>query len=410
MFAGMRLAWFTDTLGDVNGVSRFILDMQACAARSGRDVEVITSTAISVPERPGIVNFPPVRAWKMPRYEHLEIVLPPARRMLRHARERRPDIIHVSTPGPVGLVGLLAARRLGAPLIGTYHTDFPSYIDRLFGGRAHTTACEWFMRWFYSRCRIVFSRSDEFVPTMERVGILRDRIVVLRSGIDLSRFGTHARAGSATRPRRDERVFGHIPGLEASATVKVLYVGRVSVEKNLPMLTRAWKRVEERARKEGLRATLIVVGDGPYLDEMRRTLAGRDAHFLGFRHGEELASLYASADLFVFPSTTDTLGQSVMEAQASGLPALVSDRGGPRSIVREGETGRIVRGDDDRAWADAVLELVRDGEARRRWGSAAAESMQGRDVGASFEHFWSVCESVSARTARPGPRSGAAGC
>jgi glycosyltransferase involved in cell wall biosynthesis len=238
------------------------------------------------------------------------------------------------------------------------------------------------MRWFYGRCRRVISRSPAFLEPLRRIGIESERTEVLTSGIDLNDFGPGF---------RDDQVWGRV-GLPArdARGVKVLYAGRVSVEKNLPLLARAWREASAR----GVDASLVVVGDGPYLKEMRAELAGTRAHFLGFRHGTELASLYASADLFAFPSRTDTLGQSVMEAQASGLPALVSDEGGPRTIVRDGETGLVLPGCDAAAWGRALAELAGDASRRDRMGTAAAAMMGGRGIGASFEHFWRLCHEV----------------
>jgi glycosyltransferase involved in cell wall biosynthesis len=173
---------------------------------------------------------------------------------------------------------------------------------------------------------------------------------------------------------------------------KALYVGRVSVEKNLPLLASAWKRLV-RAMPAGAGApSLVVVGDGPYRERMQRELAGLHAYFPGFRHGPELSAIYASADLFAFPSATDTLGQVVMEAQSAGLPVLVSDRGGPREVVREGETGLVLPWNSAGAWCRALRTLLADPPRLRAMGEAAHRSMQPMTIRSSFEHFWSVHE------------------
>lgn len=392
----MRLLWFTDTLGDVNGVSRFIRNMADEAPRRGRDLIVITSSAVPVPSRANIVNIAPVMSCRMPGYAHLEIVLPPARRLLRRARELRPDAIHASTPGPVGLVALMAAKRLRVPLVATYHTDFPSYVDHLFDDAALTAACRWTMRAFYSRAAMVLARSPGFVEPIAALGIPRDRIHTIDAGIDLAEFSPEY---------RDEATWHRLGS--HGAPMRALYVGRVSVEKNLPLLARAWRMV--RSMPDMPPAELVIVGDGPYLPRMRRELHGGAARFLGFRHGAELSAIYASADLFVFPSLTDTLGQSVMEAQASGLPAIVSAEGGPRTIVREGETGVVVASARERDWAEAMATLLRDAGRRRRMGSAAAAMMATRGIARSFEHFWELCERAATsraerrRPAAPAP-------
>ncbi len=387
----MKMLQFTDTLGDVNGVSRFIQNVAKLAGETGRDLKVVTSTRFKVPDSPNIVNFEPVFSMPMPKYEQLDTVLPPVLRMLRFADAERPDVIHISTPGPVGVVGYIAAKMLRVPIVGTYHTDFPSYIDKLFDDSGFTKACEMYMRMFYRPFSRVFARSGQFVPEMNRVGIESERIATLTSGIDTTDFGHNFEDRSVW-----ERL-GVDSGEEASSDappVKVLYCGRVSVEKNLPLLTRAWQSVHDRAKARGLRAKLVVVGDGPYRKEMALALRHKDVHFLGFRHGVELATIYASSDVFVFPSATDTLGQSVMEAQASGVPALVSDKGGPKSIVRDGVSGYVLPDTDAEPWIASTLELIANTALRARMSEGAIEAMQGRDIRDSFEQYWTEHEGV----------------
>lgn len=392
----MRLLLFTDTLADVNGVSRFIRNAAQQARESALDLAILTSTRLPMPDGENLRNVPPRFARAMPGYPNLELAIPPARAMLRFARELRPDVIHVSTPGPVGLVGRRAAARLRVPLLGVYHTDFPAYIDHLFGHESLTWFCERAMARFYAPFARVFTRSDEYAAAVEALGIARDRIVTLRPGIRTQDFHPRFRdtgiwqALDPSQPSGGGTSGGDPPW-------RILYVGRVSVEKNLPLLAKAWVLADAALRRRGVDARLLIVGDGPYRQEMERDLAGTRCRFLGFRHGDELSRLYASADLFAFPSLTDTLGQVVMEAQASGLPVLVSDQGGPRGVVRDGATGLVLPGADANAWAGAIVDLVRDAPRRRAMGAAAHESMQGYSIAASFEHFWSVHEGALKR-------------
>ncbi len=373
----MRIALFTDTLGDVNGVSRFIRGVADEAQRGGRELVVATSTRFEVPDRANIANFPPRFAGRMPGYENLEIVWPQRRSMIEWALRVRPDVVHISTPGPVGMVGRKVARKLGVPMLGVYHTDFPAYVGHLFEDRVLTHLTGAFMRWFYRPFARVFARSREYADAVEALGVSRGRIVALKPGIDLEAF--HIR-------HRDDGIWSRL-GLPPGP--KVLYVGRVSVEKGLPLLARAWMMAPTRD------AMLVVVGDGPYRARMERELEGRRAAFLGFRHGAELSAIYAASDLFAFPSATDTLGQVVMEAQSSGLPALVTDVGGPQSVVQEGVTGRILPAHDPRAWAAALEGLIADASARARMGAAAHGAMRGMSIQSSFEHFWAVHEAAA---------------
>ncbi len=377
----MRISLFTDTLGDINGVSRFITNVAEQALATGRDLEVITSTKMEVPKLPNIHNFAPAFAMKMPKYDNLDAVLPPLVPMLRHLDRHQPDCIHISTPGPVGMVGFVAAKMLRIPVLGVYHTDFPAYIDHMFEDHALTTLCEGYMRFFYSPFSAVFTRSDDYIATLTSLGLPEGQTVSLMPGFDNEVF--HVR-------NRDEGIWQKLGSKVNPSAVKVLYVGRVSVEKNLPLLTKVWKRASEKLRKTGHTAELVVVGDGPYRETMERELKDSGIHFLGFRHGDELTTLYASSDLFVFPSVTDTLGQVVMESQGSGLPVLVTDQGGPKEVVLDQETGFVLSADEIEPWVDRVVELVSDHSLRERMGKAAHESMQTYSIRHSFEHFWDV--------------------
>jgi len=384
----LRVALFTDTLGDVNGVSRFLNDIADRSLECDRSLDILTSTRFAVRDLPNLHNFEPRAAIKLPGYRDLEFVLPPGRRLFGAVRSLRPDVIHISTPGPVGFVGRLIARRLGIPLAGVYHTDFPAYVDHLFDDAALTHLSRAAMKRFYKPFRCVFARSAEYGASLGRLGIVASRRVRLRAGCNTACF----------HPRfRDERCWSSL-GLSDNG-VKVLYVGRVSIEKNLPLLADVWKRFLALAPQTD--AQLIIVGDGPYRATMESTLAGCNAHFLGFRHGDELSRLYASSDLFVFPSTTDTLGQVVLESQASGLPALVTNVGGPKEVVcHEGEsrrTGFVLSSGDPANWARHILRLVTDAKFRMAMGAAAHRHAQQFSIQDSFDHFWQVHEQLAGK-------------
>ena len=366
-----RIALFTDTLADINGVARFV---QALAAHAP-DIHILTSTRHAVPIAPSIHNIPPLLACNMPGYALLDLALPSPGALLARAAVLRPDAVHVSTPGPVGLAGRRFALRHRLPLIGTYHTDFPAYVDHLFDDAALTAVAACALRRFYAPFDRVLVRSAEVTSRVAALGIHTDRIIALRPGIDTDRF--HPR-------HRDRSIWSTFPGIRAPS-IKLLYVGRVSVEKNLPMLARIWPRLRAAAHTRGLDTQLIIIGDGPYRVAMQRDLATHDAVFLGFRHGDDLARLYASSDLFLFPSTTDTLGQAVMEAQASGLPAIVSDQGGPCEIVVHDRTGLVLGAAQD--WCAAALALITDPTRRARMSIAARDRLAPMTIARSVQHF-----------------------
>ena len=434
----MNLLLFTDTLGDVNGVSRFIRNVADLALTTNRQLTVFCSTRFEIPNQPNIRNFPPVFAPQMPGYENLELAIPPARAMLHEARRLKPDIIHVSTPGPVGCIGFLAAKLLRVPLAGVYHTDFPAYIDNLFRDPSLSWLCESFMRAFYRRFRIIFTRSIDYAHSLERLGIQRDRLVPLRAGIRVEDFRPESRdlsvwgrtsvwqsSGDSNRtssaalrgetalapgvsrgcesppPSKPPEAATHQPPQlhqhASDAPTRLLYVGRVSIEKNLPLLAKVWSKADALLREQNLPAELVIIGDGPYRAEMEKLLAasGARVRFLGFKYGPQLAAFYASSDLFVFPSITDTLGQVVMEAQAAGLPVLVTDQGGPKEVVKHGETGLVLRHDRTDEWEAAIVRLVSDSNTRIQMGRAAHQFMQQFSIRASFDHYWQMHEQAS---------------
>ncbi len=400
----MRLVLFTDTLHDINGVSRFIRNIGDEAAAAGYDLHILTSTHLAAPpgsSRPYIHNLPPRFSRPMPGYPPLQLALPRRAQMVALAASLRPDAVHVSTPGPVGLLGRRFALRHRLPLLGTYHTDFPAYIDHLFDEPVFTRLCTWHMRWFYRPFARVFTRSLEYAASMERIGIPRPRIVRVLPGSGPSAFDPALRT-DAPALWRSLASLGVQPD-----SAKALYVGRISVEKSLPRLAELWPAVREACAHRGVNAQLLVVGDGPYRAEMQRRLAPHNAAFLGYRHGRELAAIYACSDVFVFPSTTDTLGQVVMEAQCSGLPVIVTDKGGPAEVVRDGVTGFVlpVCNSAKARWRDAIADLLCDSSLRRRMGAAAASTVAPMTISRSFDHFWQVHAESLAHAATSTPRA-----
>jgi glycosyltransferase involved in cell wall biosynthesis len=227
-----------------------------------------------------------------------------------------------------------------------------------------------YILWFYDQSDLIFSPSESTRDELAGRGIARDKICLMPRGVDTDRF----------RPdlRRDE------PGLPAGT--RLLYVGRVSKEKDLPLLGRAFKRLAAKHP----RVSLIVVGDGPYLGEMKRLMDGSPCHFTGYLEGEDLAAAYASCDLFVFPSTTDTFGNVALEAQASGLPVVVSDAGGPAENMLPDETGLIVHGHDEDALLAAMRALIEAPAILKRMGIRARAYAETRSYAAAFDQYWDL--------------------
>jgi glycosyltransferase involved in cell wall biosynthesis len=235
------------------------------------------------------------------------------------------------------------------------------------------------MKLFYKVPRTVFSRSSAYTFKLHDLGVRDEQIRTIRPGINLTKFTPEARS---------ERLLAEA-GVDRSETPHVLlYAGRVSVEKNLPLLADAFEKVCERRRD----VCLVIAGDGPYRQKMKDRLAGMPAYFPGFCDDSTLPGLYATSDLFVFPSRTDTLGQVVMEAQACGLPCLVSPEGGPKETIIDKQTGLVLPASNDQhasLWARTISELVDDPRRLREMRSASIERSRMFGITQSFDAFWS---------------------
>ncbi len=358
----LKVGLFTDTLDDINGVARFIGDMAAQAHAQQRHFIVHTCGDESRVELPGATrkNFTPLLTREMPYYSNLKLTLPPLLEVLEWADRQQFDAIHVSTPGPMGLCGWVVSQMLRVPLIGTYHTDFPKYIDQLTHDHRVTSGTVAYMKWFYEQTQTVFSRSKEYRFALHDLGVTDDRIRGILPGIDTTKFKPE---------NRDVNVWQTLGVTESR---KLFYAGRVSVEKNLPLMVEAFKML----RKIRGDVALVVAGDGPYLQKMKQDLAGHPVYFLGVQGDESLGRLYASSDVFVFPSRTDTLGQVVMEAQASGLPVLVSNEGGPKEMTDDGLTGLVLPAVDPWVWCRAIDDLLADEPRRHRMARTAPQRVR----------------------------------
>jgi glycosyltransferase involved in cell wall biosynthesis len=370
-----RIAHFTDTFDEVNGVA-VTLQQELCAAqRSQRDLTIVTCDSGERPFRAGVHCVPALSSYSLPDYPELAINIPPFLKLLKHCYDEGYTHIHVATPGTMGLAGLAIARILHLPVTGTYHTAFPQYAKTLTED-GYVEHMMWTgITWFYQQLDAVYVPSRATGAELVDRGLSASKIRHYPRGVDTD-FFTPAKRNDELR-----RELGAGPD-----TTVLLYVGRVSKEKNLAVLTDAMGRIGA----SGNDAMLVVVGDGPYRKGMEEKLADRRVVFTGYKGGDELPELFASADVFVFPSTTDTFGNVVLEAQASGLPVIASDIGGPKENIEQEETGLIVPEISGDAFAEAIESLLRHPERRRRMGQHAREAMESRSIDASFNRLWEM--------------------
>ncbi len=357
-------AWITDTFNDVNGVAKTIHKLASLAEQAGRPITVLTSLAAdSVGSHPfAIRNFPPVGTFAVPEYPELAIALPPVLDIVRYIEASDFEELIISTPGPMGLIGLLAARLLGLPAQGVYHTDFPLYIERWTDDEAMGQLTRRFMRWFYGKMTKIHAPTRAYMAELEMLGFDRAVLDVLPRGVDLHDFN----------PSFRQPDFWRRFGLNGAA-VKFVYVGRVSSEKNIDVLLQAFRMLIA----QGQSVELAVVGDGPDLARLRGAYGDVPGlTFTGYLHGAALAAAYASSYALVFPSMSDTFGNVVLEAHACGIPAIVSDKGGPQEIVRAHDSGMVVDAQTPEPFAAAMHRLIADTDAYARYCRNALASAQ----------------------------------
>ncbi len=378
----LKLLHFTDTFEDVNGVSWTIRQQLDMALEHGKGMTVITCGQGK--NAPGIKVFDPIGTFAIPEYPELSVSYPPFLRMLEYTLETDTKLILAATPGPVGLAALAISRILQIPIHGTYHTAFPQYVASLTGDSGLEDLTRKYMAWYYKQMDVVYAPSQAIADELATFGVERQAIRVYPRGVDTARFDPVKRNG----------FFKRWQGVDA---FRLIYVGRVSREKDLDILCAAFKTAH--AALSGYGVSLVIVGDGPYREEMERELAGLPALFTGVLHGEALAEAYASADLFVFPSTTDTFGNVVLEAQASGLPVIVSDKGGPMENIDPGKTGLVVPGRDAGALAQVMIELCADPQRVRRMGEKARIFAEERSFGSAFLATWELYKDAASPAA-----------
>ena len=343
-----RVALIADAIGGMHGVTHTIERIRELGV-PGYDVEVI-GTDRNVDRR-----LSAVAEVEIPFYAGLEIGMPSLPAMVEAIAEGHFDAIHVTAPGPAGVMATLIARIMELPLLGSWHTELGVYAGLRSASAGLEQGMDMALSIFYRQCARVLSPSPASDESLVRLGIERDSIGRWGRGVDTSRFDPAHRDADA------------YPG-----QIKVLYVGRQTKEKGAELLAETFLRAHEADP----RLHLLLGGGGPEEGMLRERLGDR-ATFLGWLEGDELPRAYASADIFLFCSRTDTFGQVLVEAGASGLPCVAIDEGGPASIVEDGETGRLCEPDAGML-AAAVLQMADSPAWRAKLGRQGLEAARAR--------------------------------
>lgn len=360
----MRLALFTDTfLPQTNGVARTLSRLTGHLHRRG--IEHLLFTPKSAPENSYPDPVRPVASIPFFLYPECRLALPGMSSIQSELTAFAPDLLHLATPFNIGLTGLRYARKQNLPHVASYHTHFDRYLE--YYRMRRIVPLYWkYMKWFHRSCDAVLAPSQETITSLRTEGFTGLRL--WSRGVDCDLY---------TPEKRSSEIKARY-GLHAPLTL--LYVGRIAPEKDLTTLLLAMRQLPESVRAE---VQVLIVGDGPLLPELR-SQAPANVIFTGARHGDELAELYASADLFVFPSCTETFGNVVLEAMASGLPVIAADAGGTRDLIVPGVTGILFEPRNPAAMAQEICNAADRHALRRSMGQEGRRLALGR----SWDHIF----------------------
>lgn len=372
----MHICLVTETFTpEINGVALTLRTLAHALHGLGHEVSLVRPRQPQASGAPSGFDELLVPGAPLPRYPGLRFGMPVVGRLRRHWRRRRPDAIYVATEGPLGWAAVRAARTLHIPVATGFHTRFDSYFSHYGLPFLAPLAFAWLRR-FHNHGGMTLVPTAQLRDFLSGQGFAN--VQVLRRAVDTRRFD----------PARRDPALRHSWQLDDDG-LAVLYSGRMAPEKNLDLAVRAFRAmatVHPRAR-------FILVGDGPARGAMER--AHPDLHFAGLRLDEDLARHYASADVFLFPSLTETFGNVTLEAMASGLATVAFDYGAAREYIRDTSRGSLVPCGDERAFIAAAIELARDAELRRNLGKAARASLLGEDAEGLARRFVALLHTLA---------------
>lgn len=334
-----KILWFTDTIEDMNGVSVTLKKIGWESYNRGKKLGIAVcvdkDSLYELP--PNIINLDCIAKEKLPYYEEYEIKIPSLLNSLEKIYEFDPDEIYISTPGTIGLIGLLAAKLLNLKCTGVYHTDFTMQSKEIADNASLAVMLESYLKWFYSMNNDIKVPTKEYIDILYERGYERKKLKVFKRGIEIDKF----------YPENDKKI--------KKDTIDFIYTGRISKDKNIEFLIEVFIKLSEKHKN----IKLNIVGKGPDFKELKKKYDNlKILNFTGKVEYENIPKMYRNADIFLFPSITDTFGMSVLEAQACGLPAIVSDKGGPKEIIVDGETGFIAKALDEKEWINKIEQMI----------------------------------------------------
>ncbi len=364
-----KVAWFTDSFCNMDGVSKTCRVFLEAAQKRNKNLTVITSHASDLSEFDTVANFLPVQQFPTPGYEKVVLSVPSILKVIKYVEDQEFDSIVVSTPGPVGIIGVLCAKLMRIPLHGIYHTDLPRIALNVSGDPMFAELALLMTRMFYRHADQVFSPSRWYIEDVVNLGIPEECTGIMERWVDTTMFSP---------VRKDPDYW------KAKESCRLLYVGRISKDKNIDVLIKLYEKLAPKYDH----FVIHCVGDGPYFDEMKRKTASLARFYMtGAKFGDDLAKAYASSDVFVYPGLLDTFGNVVIEAQASGLPCVVMNEGGPHELIQPEKTGFVARSTEE--FIDRTEQLMTNDTLREQMGLQAAEYAKQRfSEEKVFNDFW----------------------
>ena len=349
----MRYAIVTETYPpEVNGVALTVQGLELGLRAAGHQVDLIRPRQSA--DATAADDTLLVAGANLPRYPGLRFGLPAPKRLARQWQQQRPDAIYIATEGPLGWSALRTARRLGIPVASGFHTRFDEYLPDYGVAWLQAAALRW-MRRFHNQADATLVPTQELQQFLTEQGF--ERVRLLARAVDSSQF----------EPERRDPALREEWGIDGNGFAAI-YVGRIAAEKNLGLAVKAFRRLQQVRPK----ARFVFVGDGPARAKLAHD--NPDFIFCGVQRGDALARHFASGDVFLFPSRSETFGNVTLEAMASGLAAVAFDYGAAREYLRTDENGIAVNNDDE--FVTAAVQLAGDEVLRRRLGRNAATAMK----------------------------------
>lgn len=383
--AALRVAVFTDN--DFSKTCGVTTSLEALLRFNAGRVEPRVYTAADVGVETATYCAKESLGIRLPWDRNVRVYWPRLWAFARELQQQRVDLVHITTPGPVGLAARWIALHVGRPLTGSLHSEPGQYAARVSASARAGRIIERYVRWFYAPCGSLFVPSEVTRARLALRGYGRDRLHVWGPGVDAEQFAPR-RVSPALRQRwhADDR------------RPAILYAGRLSGEKGLGLV----RAIRRGLLQRGLEHQFVFAGDGPMRQELESVCP--DGHFLGALGRDQLAVAMASAHVFLFPGATDTLGHVVLEAQASGLPVVVSSQGGPRQHMQPGVTGLVADAGEADGFVTALVTLLTRPAERVAMGQRARQYAASRDWPTALAPLFSGWrDAVRRRTPDSGP-------